>query len=123
MSTRAHVMVIVLTAAIIVFIVRLVRTRKLRAKYSVLWFSIGFVLAVLAVFPGLLVDVSDALEIGYAPATFMLAALGFLFLIVLHFSWELSRLEDRTRTLAEELALLQQQVVAARDDQVPDPGP
>lgn len=111
MSTRAHVMVIVLTILIILFIVRLVRTRKLRAKYSVLWFSIGLALAVLAVFPDLLVDLSDALEIDYAPATFMLAALGFLLLIVLHFSWELSRLEDRTRVLAEEHALLQQQVL------------
>ena len=29
-----------------------------------------------------------------------------LLLIVAHFSWEISRLEDRTRTLAEEVALL-----------------
>lgn len=111
MSTRAHVMVIVLTLAIIVFIIRLVRTRQLRAKYSVLWFSVGLGLVVLAVAPNLLVDLSDALEIAYPPATFMLAALGFLLLLALHFSWELSRLEDRTRILAEEQALLQQQVL------------
>ena len=44
--------------------------------------------------------------IKYEPATFFLAAIAFLFVIVVHFSWELSRLEDRTRTLAEEVALL-----------------
>jgi hypothetical protein len=119
MSTRAHVMVIVLTAAIILFIIRLVRTRKLRAKYSVLWFSIGLGLAVLAVFPDLLVDLSDALEIEYAPATFMLLALGFLLIIVLHFSWELSRLEDRTRILAEEHALLRQQFLESQEERAP----
>ncbi|MEX1007244.1 MAG: DUF2304 domain-containing protein [Acidimicrobiia bacterium] len=110
MSTEAHILIIVLAAGVIVFIVHLVRSRQLRAKYSVLWFSIGLALAVLAVFPGLLEDVSDLLGIGYPPATFMLLAMSFLLILVLHFSWELSRLEDRTRALAEEHALLRQQV-------------
>jgi hypothetical protein len=30
--------------------------------------------------------------------------------VVVHYSWELSRLENRTRTLAEELALLRAQL-------------
>ena len=63
-------------------------------------------LAILAVFPDLLVWISDLFGIGYPPATFMLLALSFLLVLVLHFSWELSRLEDRTRALAEEYALL-----------------
>jgi hypothetical protein len=33
-------------------------------------------------------------------------AIVFLLIVVMHFSWELSRLEERTRTLAEEIALL-----------------
>ena len=110
MSTAAHVLVIVLAAAVIAFIVHLVRSRRLRAKYSVLWFSIGLGLAVLAIFPDLLVEVSDLFGISYPPATFMLLALSFLLILVLHFSWELSRLEDRTRALAEEHALLRQEV-------------
>jgi hypothetical protein len=106
MSAAAHVLVIVLAAAVIAFIVALVRSRRLRAKYSVLWFSIGIGLAVLAIFPGLLSWLSDLVGIAYPPATFMLLALSFLLVLVLHFSWELSRLEDRTRALAEEYALL-----------------
>jgi hypothetical protein len=50
--------------------------------------------------------VSDWLGISYGPATFFLGAITLLFLVVIHFSWELSRLEERTRVLAEELALL-----------------
>jgi len=56
------------------------------------------------------VEVSDLFGISYPPATFMLLALSFLLILVLHFSWELSRLEDRTRSLAEEHALLRQEV-------------
>jgi hypothetical protein len=111
-STEAHILIIVLAAAVIAFIFSLVRSRRLRAKYSVLWFSIGLGLAVLAIFPDLLVWVSDLFGISYAPATFMLLALSFLLVLALHFSWELSRLEDRTRALAEEYALLREEVEA-----------
>jgi hypothetical protein len=50
--------------------------------------------------------VSTWLGIAYAPGTFFLGAITLLFLIVVHFSWELSRLDARTRLLAEELAVL-----------------
>ena len=39
-----------------------------------------------------------------------LVAVTFLFLVAVHFSWELSRLEDRNRALAEEVALLRMAV-------------
>jgi hypothetical protein len=118
-STSAHVLVIVLAAAVIAFIVHLVRSRRLRAKYSVLWLTIGLGLAILAIFPDLLVEISDWFGIEYPPATFMLLALSFLLVLVLHFSWELSRLEDRTRALAEEYALLRGEIeerLGPRDD-------
>jgi hypothetical protein len=108
-STRAHILVILLTAGVLFFMVQLVRSRRMRAKYSVLWFSIGLGLAVLAVWPGLLDELSDVLDIDYPPATFLLFAGAFLLALCLHFSWELSRLEDRTRTLAEEHALLREE--------------
>jgi hypothetical protein len=119
MSAAAHVLVIVLAAAVIAFIVVLVRSRNLRAKYSVLWFSIGFALAIVAIFPGLLVWVSDLFGISYPPATFMLLALSFLLVLVLHFSWELSRLEDRTRALAESYALLREEFEQRGDPPTP----
>jgi hypothetical protein len=122
LSTEAHILIIVLAAAVIAFIVHLVRSRRLRAKYSVLWFSIGLGLAVLAIFPDLLVWISDLFGIAYPPATFMLLALSFLLVLVLHFSWEISRLEDRTRALAEEHALLRGEIeerFAARDGDTP----
>jgi hypothetical protein len=36
----------------------------------------------------------------------MLLAIGFLLLLTMHFSYELSRMEKRIRALAEEVALL-----------------
>ncbi len=110
MSTRAHVLVVVIAIATIVLMLQLVRRRHLRAKYSVLWVSIGGGLAVLAAWPALLEWLSNRFGIAYPPATLALIGGVFLLLLVLHFSWEISRLEERTRVLAEEHALLAEEL-------------
>ena len=106
LTTRAHVFVIAVTLLSVFFIIRLVRRHKLRTKYSLLWIAVAVALATIAVFPGLLEAVSRAAGVYYPPATFLILSVGFLFLIVVHFSWEFSRSEERIRTLAEDLALL-----------------
>ncbi len=106
LSGQAHILIIVATAIIALFIFRLVRARQLRSKYALLWLVIGVLMVPLAAVPSVLNTVSEWLGVLYSPAIFLLFAVGFLFLVVVHYSWELSRLENRTRTLAEELALL-----------------
>lgn len=106
MSTRGHILVLAVTLCSLLFVVRLLRRRKLAARYALLWMAIGTVLLFLAAFPSTLDRVSVWLGISYGPATFFLGAITVLFIIVIHFSWELSRLEDRTQVLAEEVALL-----------------
>ncbi len=108
MSTTAHVFVVIVTLLTVGFIVWLVRRHRLKSKFSLLWLAIGLVLLVLAAFPNLLDRVSHAIGIDYPPATFLFAAVAFLFLVAVHYSWELSRLEERSRVLAEEVALLRE---------------
>jgi hypothetical protein len=105
-SWRAHLVVIVLATLPAVFVLRLVRRRALRAKYSLLWLAVAAVLFLTALFPFLVDEVSELLGIDNPPAVYLMIAIVFLLMVVMHFSWELSRLEERTRTLAEELALL-----------------
>lgn len=118
MSGRAHFFVAVVTAASLVFIVKLVRSRQLRAKYSILWISVGLSLFVLAASPQLLDRLSGRIGVAYPPTTLFIVAITLLLLIVVHFSWELSRLEERTRTLAEEVAILRNE--AEREIRLPD---
>ncbi len=121
MSGRAHAAVLLATVVCVSFILRLVRRHGLRSKYTVLWLSLAAVLAALGVFPGLLVAASRLLGINYPPAAFLTLAVGFLFLIVVQFSWELSRLEERTRMLAERAALLGDEVDRLRAASAPEP--
>lgn len=118
MTVRAHVTVLLLSVATLLFILRLVRRHRLRAKYSVLWVSLGAALAIVAAAPVLLEGISDLLGIKTPVFTFLLMAITFLLVLTLHFSWELSRLEDRTRALAEECGLLREEVRRVSDGQV-----
>lgn len=106
MKPTAHLAVALIGVIPMLFVLRLVRRRSLRAKYALLWIGVGVGVAFVAIAPGVLDHVSSWLGISYPPAVYLMIAIVFLLLVAVHFSWELSRLEDRTRTLAEELALL-----------------
>jgi len=121
MSGRAHLVLVLLTVGLVGFVLHLVRAGRLRAKYAMLWSTVGAGLVVLAAFPGLLDWTAKHVGIFYPPAAFLLAAVAFLFVLAVHFSWELSRLEERTRTLAEEVALLREQLRRATNGSGPSP--
>jgi hypothetical protein len=92
--------------ALLLIILELVRRRQLREKYVLLWITVAIIVIPLALFPRLLDAVS--LAVGIASGVSLVLFLGLIFLLVLcvHLSWEISRLEEETRTLAEEIALL-----------------
>lgn len=69
----------------------------------------------LAAVPNLLVPISDFVGIEYEPATILFASVAFLFAMTVHGSYELSRLEARTQTLAEDLALLRAELDEERE--------
>jgi hypothetical protein len=106
MSMRAHVLVVLLTLGALAFILRLVRGQRLKAKYSLLWLSVGGVMLVLAIVPGLFDAIARRLGVDYQPTLFLVLAAAFLLLVVVHFSFELSRMENRIRNLAEEVTFL-----------------
>lgn len=112
MTARAHIAITLITLFGLAFVVRMVRRSQLQSKYTVLWLATSTVIVVLVAFPRLLTRLSRMLGIYYPPATFLAIAVGVLFLIVVQFSWELSRSEERTRILAEEIALLRARVEA-----------
>ena len=125
MSTRAHIMLAILVAMTILVIIRLVRRRHLKAKYSLLWLTLGGFMVVIAAVPGLLDWTAARLGIYYQPTLLILLGLALLLLIVMHFSYELSRMVNRVRTLAEEAAILRHLIdqLEARIDAAEPPEP
>jgi hypothetical protein len=92
--------------AVLVAIFELVRRRQLREKYALLWALVAIVVVPLALFPRLLDTVSHSVGIVSGVSLVLFLGLVVLLLISIHLSWEVSRLEEETRTLAEDIALL-----------------
>ncbi len=102
------------SVVVLVAIVEMMRRHRLREKYAVIWFLVATGVLALAVFPGLLTRTAALL--GVAVPANLLFFVGSLVLLVLtlQHSYELGRLEEKTRTLAEELALLRLELTEQR---------
>lgn len=106
MEFRARLFAVVLGLTVLLFVINLVRTKKLKEEFALLWLLTGIVL----VLTPLLIDYLDrlayALGIEYPPALiFVLAIISVLF-VLFQFSMRLSRFSEHIKVLTQELALL-----------------
>jgi hypothetical protein len=112
-----NVRLTVLTAftglVVLAVIIELLRRRQLREKYAMLWLGTLVVIIPLALFPGLLDNLAGTVGIASGVSLVLFLGIVFLLLVCVHLSWEVSRLEEETRTLAEDLALLRTEMTAA----------
>ena len=124
METRIQIVAIVAAGGLFLIVFELVRRRRLMERYALLWLVSTFVLLALAAWRGLLEQVSSAIGIYYAPSALFVVALGFVLVLLLHFSLVISRLADQNKVLAQRLSLMQQRLdelergaeVTARDE-------
>ncbi len=97
----------------------LMRRRRLREKYAVFWVLVSLMTLVVAIFP---VTLSTAARIVgvEVPANLLFFVASMVLLgVSIHHSYEMGRLEERTRTLAEEVGLLRMQLDRAQPDDQP----
>jgi hypothetical protein len=97
--------------ALLLFVIfELVRSRRLMERYALLWILSATVLLVLSVWRELLEDIAHKVGVFYAPSAMFMIAIGFILLLLLHFSVAVSKLSDQSKVLAQRLALLEQRV-------------
>jgi hypothetical protein len=102
----AALAVVVILAAII----ELIRRHRLQERYALLWIATGAVMLVFAIWRSALDQFAQLVGVAYPPsALFMVAGL-FVLVVLLHFSTVLSRLSDQNKTLAQKIALLEEQL-------------
>lgn len=102
------------SVALVLFLVFLLRTRRLREKYAFIWIAVAVVICVIGAFPDLVVTLARVAGV-QTPANLLFAAsLLVLLLVCIQLSVEVSTLEEETRTLAEEIALLRLDVERAQ---------
>jgi hypothetical protein len=108
--TPLKVSIAATAASIILLLVvfELVRSRRLRERYALLWILTGIVLVALSAWRGGLNTIAGWLGVrGYPPAVLFAVGLLFVILVLLHYSTVISRLSDQNVILAQRLALLE----------------
>lgn len=103
---KTRIIAIIGSVAILLFVVELVRRRKLKEEYSILWITTALVLFVLSVWYELLLKITEAIGGVLPSSTLFFFGLIFVMLMLLHFSVRVSALERRLTALVQEIALL-----------------
>jgi glycosyltransferase involved in cell wall biosynthesis len=91
---------------VMLMIVDLVRRRRLKEEYSVLWLVTSAVLLVLAGWTEALQWITDTIGGVAASSTLFFFGLLFAFMMLLHFSVRISALERRLTALVQEIGLM-----------------
>jgi len=88
----------------------LIRVRKLREQYAILWLVLGALMMALSPFPVVIYWLAAAFNVSYAPSLlYLLAFVGVLFLLM-HMSIALSSLTGRVIKLTQSLAMQEQRI-------------
>lgn len=90
----------------LVTIFEMLRRRKLREKYAVFWVILAMLIVVIAIFPGVLSSAADVTGVQVPSNLLFFVASLVLLAVNVQLSSEVGRLEDKVRTLAEEIGLL-----------------
>jgi len=102
-------------------VIELIRTRKLRERYALLWLATAGVILCFALWRSGLHNLSKALGVAYPPNALFVLAMLFVLVLLLHFSTVISKLTDRTTLLTQRLALLEDRLREVESQ--PKPGP
>ena len=110
LTMKARAFIVALSLVVFAFVINLVRTRKLKEEYALLWLITAVVLVVISLAVDWLDAIAWALGIEYSPALlFTIAFICFLF-IFFQFSLSISRFSEQIKVLAQDLALLSKRV-------------
>ena len=105
------------SVVIIAVLFEMLRRQTLREKYAVLWFLIAVVCLAIAILPRILFGAANLLGVQVPANLLFFGASMVLMMLTLQHSYELGRLEEKTRTLAEDLAIVRMELDAVRERQ------
>ena len=107
MLIELRITMLVIIAALFVFIITLLRRQKLDLKYCIVWIIALLGIAVLCISPPLLDRLSVFFGIDVPVNTLFMVCIAFLACICISLTVVVSRLSDRLRKLTQNIAILE----------------
>jgi hypothetical protein len=106
MDPKTRIVAASASVALLLFVLELVRRRRLKEEYSVLWVATALVILVLSLWYGLLLRITHAIGAVLPTSTLFFFGLVFALFMLLHFSVRVSQLERKVTMLVQEIGLL-----------------
>lgn len=97
---------IVGSVSLLIFIFYLVRNKKIKEQYSILWIILSFVFILFSIWREGLNYLAAMIGIAYPPIAFILILVMSIFLILIQYSIIISQLKETNKNLIQEIALL-----------------
>ena len=110
MESRLQIVAIFGAVGLLLLVLELVRRRALMERYALLWLLCSIVVLGLAMWQDALAVLARSMGILSAPNALFFVAVGFILLLLLHFSAAMSRLSDQTKVLAQRHAILEERM-------------
>ena len=110
MQIRVQIFSVLVGLALLLVIFHLIRKNKLQEKYSLLWIASALLLLLMAVWRNLLETFARWVGVFYAPSALFLVVAFCGMIIALHFSVVISGLTQQNKSLAQEIALLKEEL-------------
>jgi hypothetical protein len=123
METRVQIVSIIGALGLLIVILEMVRRRRLLERYALLWMFSALVILALAIWRNALEQVAKAVGIYSPPNALFFIALGFVLLLLLHFSSAVSRLSDQSKVLAQRQAIIEHQLRRLKEQHEEQPAP
>jgi hypothetical protein len=106
LNTRVQIVAIIGSALLFLFVLELLRRRRLSEPYAILWLIASVVLLVLSVWDNLLDSLAELVGIKTPANALFVVGFGFILILLLSFSSVISRLTRENKLLAQEIARL-----------------
>lgn len=109
--SRPEIIMIVVPLLLLILVLELVRRRRLREDYSLLWLVTFGVLVIFSLFRDTLLEaVAKLMGIQYPPTALFVIGFGLLLLVMIQFSMVITRLARQNQQAAQHIALLSARV-------------
>jgi hypothetical protein len=106
MTFKQQIFSLIVSLAVFVFTIELVRKKRLREEYSLLWLATSLLMIVLIIKYDWLIKLTNLIGAVLPTTTLFLGSILFLVLLAVQFSIKISKLSDEVKDLVQENALL-----------------
>jgi hypothetical protein len=112
MSTTAYIFGIIAALVTLAVVVQMLRHRRLRERHAVWWLIGGLVALLVGLFPSLLEGAADLIGVEEPANLIFFVSIAMLVLVCIQLSSELTHQETQIRTLAEDVAMLDERLTS-----------